>query len=432
MISIKKNYSGETLLIAIAVIVLLISIIINLTNAELRMIEIHNSLSPSSSYTQDADHSALIIQYRLRMELYNGKIDRFNADIAELQASSMLPSLWTIKKEEPGILTRTGAVIINSLKRFLGKPPISFDNKDGSNFYLESAYFYERNNLFIKAIEKYDMALNVESDPVRQAGIMIHGGYCISMKGNTRQAKNIYRQIIEKFPDLPVSITASVLLDLLEGISREADKVRLMPDSLKKGESLFNLIAFEDSLGVIKKLERSSGAKSSPSLLLYKGKCLESLGKARDALRIYQKLIIENSQSIPAGEANRRILAMSIKAGRNSEGAQLAIRNNELIKDKRFMKFMKETDKIKRTIPDRLKVHQPLNTSLLNEKSQLIDEKLKKFRFHLKNRRVKITTMQGDKIIGFCTGETEKTITIRTIAGTAVIRRHMIRKSEIK
>ena len=307
----------------------MIAAVLNYGNARIRILEIRNLLSESILSSQDIDHAGLITHYRFRMDLYDKKITDFEADIIEMKALSMFPVIPESEEiVEEGYAARMSAAVFNAFKVILGKPTVVFNPGEKDNSALFSAYFYERNSLFEKALEQYDSALEENLLSAQKGGIILHQGFCLSMIGRTDDAMGKYLYVIEHYPNEPVSVTASVLVEFLKKISSEADSVKKMPDSHIKMEKLFRLIAFNDSLHVLENIKHKKNSGKNIAMLFFKARCLESTGKASEALEIYQAILMRSPSSEQAKYANRRIIMISLKSGLADEGRKLARRNN--------------------------------------------------------------------------------------------------------
>ena len=53
---------------------------------------------------------------------------------------------------------------------------------------------------------------------------------------------------------MKIASTAALLIQYLEGFQKEKEKVLKEKNSIKKGEKLFHLLAYDDSLKVIKNI----------------------------------------------------------------------------------------------------------------------------------------------------------------------------------
>jgi len=425
-----KKYNGEIILGIITSFSIIITLVLNYGNSKLRLAEIRDLLSQSASLSQDIDYSGLIVQYRFRMDLYKEKLSQYEADLLEMKALAMFPAVSLRELEiSSGISIRFSAMFVNSIKALMGKPSVFINRIPLQNIALSSAYYYESNSLFSRALEKYEEALRNETRSRQRGGIMLHQGFCLSLTGKIKEAEEKYSLVISLYPDDPVSVTASILLQLLRDFSFEAEIIKKMPDSPEKVEKLFMLIAVNDSLQVLEDMERNRKSVKSIRMQFYKARCLEALGRTVEALSIYQNIIIDTPSSEQAKYSNRRILMISIKSGLEAEGEKFTERNNRLILDKSLGSFINETGRLNPVInAGKEAVIVPAEKYL---KSFLIEnEKIHFPADNCKGRKMRISTFNGDIIIGTVVDEGPAEITVSTVVGNAVINKSAIMKAE--
>ncbi|HOP30533.1 MAG TPA: tetratricopeptide repeat protein [Spirochaetota bacterium] len=427
-----KKYRGEIILAAISAFSVIIMLLLNYGNSRLRFAEIKKIMAESVSTSQDIDHAGLIVQYRFRMDLYRKELTESEADLIEMKAASMFPELpATDNLMAEGITIRISALIVNTFKSLMGKPQFFLNRANPGNIALGTAYYYERNSLFIKALEQYEEALKYESRSRQRGGILLHQGFCFSMAGNTTDAIKKYSTVIELYPDDPVSVTASLLLEYLQKFSDEADNVKKMPDSPEKMEKLFRLIAFNDSLKVLENMDKNQKPERNIIMQFYKARCLESTGRVSEALTLYQNILMEKPSSEQAGYANKRILMISLKSNLRDESKKLVENNNSIIGDKSLQYFIDEIGKIESLLVKNRKLD--INNHQSEVKSVLLDCEKRAASFNqFLGKNMKITTISGDVIIGPVIYEDDLKIKVSTIAGEAVIMKNAIKKSEFR
>ncbi len=434
MISLKHKYSGETLLGLFVVLSLVFMVLLNNESIKLRLMEIKNILSEPEKTSGTIDHAGLIVQYRFRMDLYKNKIDSFSAGIIEMRANSMFADdsdSGYISDDVSPVLSFT----VDIIKMMLGRPSLIKNYIREDNFALRSAYYFERNGLYDKALIKYEEALKSgKINRIGIGGIKLHRGFCLSMSGETERARAEYSEVIKLYPEDVISITASVLLGYLDEFTKEAAIVKGMPDSLEKGEKFFYLTAFRDSIAVIDTIKKQGRLKSMDGANFFKARCLESMGNPAEALIYYQDLIQKNPGSEFAKLANRRIFIISTRIGTDNASKDLAEKNNSLIRDENFVRLVREGAVLstKATTASLWPADRPVP-----EFKQMIERFEKTFHsssvvVNYTGKKVKVITSNGDIIHGLVTGENSSSITLQTIAGDAVIRKNSIVKSTIE
>ena len=168
-----KKYRVEIILAGISFFSIVFTLMLNYGNSRLRIAEISSIMSESVASSQDIDHAGLIVQYRFRLELYNKKLTELEADIIEMKAAAMFPRILnTDNLLTGGITIRLSTLMVNTLKSLLGKPPLVLHSNAPGNSALGTAYYYERNSLFAKALEQYEEALRHDLRSGQKGGIM--------------------------------------------------------------------------------------------------------------------------------------------------------------------------------------------------------------------------------------------------------------------
>ncbi|PKL16822.1 MAG: hypothetical protein CVV49_14295 [Spirochaetae bacterium HGW-Spirochaetae-5] len=428
------KYPGETVLGLLVIISIFFMILFNNENIKLRLAEINYLLSRPEKVSAAVDHAGLIIQYRFRMDLYKNKIDPLSAGIIEMRADSMF-SAYSKTDNITADISPALMFTVNMVKSMLGRGALRNEAAEENDPALMSAYYFERNCLYGKALEKYEEAL--DSGAISGAGIggiMLHQGYCLSMSGDTAGGRAKYSEVIKRYPEDVISITASVLLGYLDEFARETEIVKIMPDTPEKGEKLFYLTAFRDSLEVIDSIKKKRGPGSMDSADFFKARCLESMGNPAEAVIYYQDIIQKNPRSKFARLANRRILIISTRIGTENASKDLAVMNNTLIRDENFTRLVREGAVLSSKAASASLWPSDKDTP---DFEQMIREFEKKFNpsaavLNYTGKNVRVTTANGDIIRGLVIGENSGSITVQTIAGDAVIRKSSIVKSEIE
>ena len=104
----------------------------------------------------------------------------------------------------------------------MGKGPIEIKSKSYNIIELDLAYYFERNNLFHKAVENYKIVLQKRiRDRALAASILLHKGYCLAVLGDIGNARKNFLEIIENYSSESVAITATILMRYIEGFHNE-------------------------------------------------------------------------------------------------------------------------------------------------------------------------------------------------------------------
>ncbi len=457
---ILKAYKMEFMLTLVTVGVLSCVVLLNDINRHIRIKEMKIYLQKSNTEDNSLDHIGLVMKYRLHKRIYENQISQGNADVIELRVNSILSEKAIEQKislDQYHYLAMPSLYIINFFRFIIGKNPIRDMEEDKSYLFLEIAYYYERNKCYEKSLEIYDIALNEESyDRNNTAAIFLHQGFCHSILGNYKEAKERYSTVIKDYSDEDVAITAIILLRYLEGFRSEIVRiVKEEKNSIVKGEKLYKLIAYKESLEVLKKVEKEADPSEKSRIKFFKAKCLEELAEKEKAMNIYQEIILEDRKSEYAKLANRRIFITGSLAHNGSNLKELAIQNNKFLKDKIFSKLVDEAAKISQAEDDKGKLRKNKyfqeSLNLVEEERPVLDEKkvkhydmsaikieekpkekreIEKRPGKKKLDRVTIETIDGNVFIGSIEKESDGAVTIRTAVGRVNIEKNRIKKRE--
>ncbi len=461
-----RSYRTELLLTAIIIGAVLFVALFNDINREIRVKELKVFLQKSEGDDNNLDHIGLVMKYRLNKRLYENQITEDKADLVEASVNSLLadvPFKNELILEKYSIFSVPAIYAINFFRAIIGKNSIQNLEKTRANIYFEIAYYYERNKIYNRALEIYNRALNEEEiDRTVRAGIILHMAFCQSMSGHYGRAEEDYTRIIDEYSDEKAAITAAILHRYLKGFKSEAERVlKNEKDSPGKGEKLYQLTAYKESLQVLENIEKDASVSETPRIRFYKARCMEELSEKEKAINIYQKIVIENEISDYAKYANRRLYIIGSLAHNGGPVKQMAVKNNELLDDDVFDKIMDETcnpepgisikekagksEGFQKIFTDMLIDYPVLNEERIEnvEKSMaIVDEKLKKRdrKEGKKKKRkkkkgaampgIKILTAEGNIYAGKVLRETDDVIFIKTMSGKVKIEKNRIKKRE--
>lgn len=381
---ILKKYKTEFTMALIAVCVLSFMVFFNNINRHIRIKEMKIYLQESNRKDNNLDHIGLVMKYRLHKRLYEEKISQDSADMIEVRVNSILsekPIDSSISLARYRYVAVPSLYIINFFRNIIGKDPIRDIEENKSYLNLEIAYYYERNKCYDKALQIYNTALEEESyDRSNIAAILLHQGFCHAVIGNYKEAKEKYNAVIKDYGDEDVAMTAVILLRFLEGFRSEILRItKGEKDSVVKGEKLYKLIAYKESLGVLERIEEDVDPSEKSRVKLFKARCMEELAEKEKAVNIYQEIIAEDRDSEYAKLANRRIFVTGMLAYNGSGLKELAVKNNEFLKDDVFTKLADEAADISRDEDDKgkLKKNEYFKDSLniMVEEMPVLDEK---------------------------------------------------------
>lgn len=335
-----------------AVTVLLVCGIIffNDVNIQIRMREVKLFLQRSNRSDNSIDHIGLVMKYRLHKEMYENRISNEEMNMTEVRVNSILSGLDR-EKGIPAAKYRYASVpvgcMINFIRYLIGMPRLREADGGVETAGIDIAYYYERNRLYHRAIDEYRKILNDGvNDRTLKAGVLLHKGYCYSILGDYEDAKRLYISVIKEYGDINVAVTAALLLRYIEGFRSEIERVvKSEKDSIEKGEKLYKLIAYRESINVLNRVEKTVPQSEKAHVKYIRGRTFEELGETERAVDIYQDIIMEDTSSQYASDANRRIFIVGGLSEENMKVRELALKNSLIINDAAFGKLVEESER---------------------------------------------------------------------------------------
>ena len=305
----------------------------------IRMKELKVHLQKANQNENNIDHINLVMKYTLHRKLYEDKISIREANIIQSHVNSLTkdqPKYDNVKITGFQIAYIPALYFINFYRFFMGKPPIKDISGDTVNSHFELAYYFERNNLYRRALKHYKLTRSESyniSRPIK-ASILLHEGYCYALLGEYKKAKKKYKLIINNYSNENIAITATILLKYLEGFQSESKKI--MKDktiSLNKSVKLFNLLSYNEALRILSKVEQKSSKPQLEKIQYYKARCYYETGESQKSLELLLNLIIKNPTSKYSKLANKTIFIIGSQIEGHNKIKETAIKLNKIIKD---------------------------------------------------------------------------------------------------
>ena len=447
-----KKRSAVKLLIFTSVtgVIVVLALVFNDINRHLRMTELGQFFRKSTVTDNCSDHMLLLSRFHIQRMMYENRMDDSAADLMELKINSLFAEN-SLKKEDAHyrMLIPATVPVINAMRYMMGKPPLLILAEEKQNRYLDMAYYYERNSRYDRAISLFADAQNAENtDREKIAGILLHKGFCFAVTGNKTESEKIFRTILAGYSNQKAAPTAAVLLHYIEGFNAETEKTLKEENSAGKAEKLFYLIAYNESLAVLKKIESQAGGEERARIAFFTGRCLESMGERDKAVETYQSIVMKYADTGYAKRANRRIFIAGSMLNPGSKLKELASKNNSLLHDPGFSALQTEEDKITSlkndsANPDMVKEFQNIITTYDADASpekadakaaaliKTIDEKIASDAPpRAASLTEKIFTRNGNIFVGRVEKETADSITIITQLGTVHVMKPDIEKRQ--
>ena len=326
--------------ISIAVALTAFFFLVNDVVISIRLNELRENLLEQNRAESNMDHIALIATYRINKNIYEKKISQENADALEARISSLAredkaaqPAVRSVKYD---IISRSALGLINFNRMIIGKPFLKYRRTPSQNFTdLDTAYFYERNYLFNRAIELYDKVLkNVNLDNALRSSVLLHQGYCYALAGLDTKAMNNYSVIINKYVNENSAVTAAILSRYLEGFNVARERVlSSTADPLQRSQDLVNLLAYKQALGILEEEEKKADVSDIPRIKYFKARCLTGMGQPEKAVVNYLQVITSSPSSQYAKYSNRKLFMIGTRAGGNNSITKLSEKLNAKLND---------------------------------------------------------------------------------------------------
>ncbi|MFO1471904.1 MAG: tetratricopeptide repeat protein [Turneriella sp.] len=307
---------------------------------EVRLHELGENLETTADKTAALRSLGLIARFQLiRSRMKSGE------DMALLRREArsgfaMGESLAKTRQENMSLGYSVGLRIINFVNVIAGGRPLTASHKSRADYLREDAYLSELQRDFPRAIAYYDQLIGEVQgrDADTESFSLLHRGFCHAILSQKGKAVEDLAAVVKANRRGEYRFTAEVLLAYLEDFSAQAEKIAVMPDSIKKGKAYYDIGAY---LSAIRVMEGLPAAQKDAQANFVLARSYEEIGKSEKALASYRQLIEKRPRSQYARLANRRIYAIgAIYSGgkeliRESEqAAQKKIADPELLKEK--------------------------------------------------------------------------------------------------
>ena len=392
----------------------------------IRMNELKDYLQDLDFYEGGVDHISLIATYEVNKKIYEQRITQDIADSIENKISSLqIPHLREKNVYSYEIIYYPALCIINFNREVLGKPPVRY-SRETEVYYkeLDQAYYYERNYLYKKAITLYDTILDRSSlNKTLRASILLRKGYCYALSGSDEKARENYKRVISEYGQEGSAVTATVLLQYLEGFSQARKKVLSEEaDSLVKSRKLVSLLAYEKALDVLNAASKNASSKEIAQIDYFKARSYRGMGNKEKAVEFFLKAIISNPDSVYARYSNRQLYLIGANIGGENNIQEISKEINLKLKDPLFDQIVENQNKsfqAANIVVDAGKVIIPENIAdrVRNISVKGVDAK---------ETYVTIITSDGNRFIGKLLKKSDSHISVQTMIGRVDVAREKI------
>jgi len=431
----KLNRLSKYIQLPVSMVLLIMLVFFIESSIQLRSRAVILFFLTDSSSQGALGHHVLVTSYELNKKLYSKSISQKKFDEASLELEATKKEI--LGESRPTMLVGSGSDrftlwLINFIRLLLYKDLLANQAETDFNTALYTAYFYEQNFEYEKAIASYHQALDETRDYNLRAGIMLHQGYCHAMLSHNRLAKQKYEYVMNHYNESEIAVTASILLSYLAGFQMERERILKMNKySIGNTEKLIQLFAFENAWEMLDQVAKTGDTQ--PYLIrYYKARLLERQGKRTEAADLYLDVVLDNKSGEIARQALRKIYFMGARSG-DKGLIQIATRINKSFQDPELSALISSgrLDEF----PTNYKY--PVTKAVIDKnKGEKIDEILDaRERMANQNisqappqKRVSIITYKGDRINGVVVASNKKQIILRTSIGKIKIDKSNIKE----
>ncbi|HON77549.1 MAG TPA: tetratricopeptide repeat protein [Spirochaetota bacterium] len=324
-----SSFRVEVFLLFAALLAVSSVVLLNDVSIYVRLKELKVYLQNIDRVEDNLDQLQLVLAYRVNKQLYNGEISKDQSDMVEYNVSRILderPQYRSVSIDRYSLLAIPVITVINGFRYITGRPAIKDIPESRWDKDFEIAYYYERNRLYKKSVTYYQKALQSSGTMHLLRGtILLHMGFSYAMISDYRNARMVYKQVLEEYSGEPSAITAGLLLRYLDGFQSEVKKILSQKKkSIISAERLYLLHAYHDSLEMLDHLNRTATPEELKKINYYRAYCYERTGKSRKATSLYLAIISDNPDSVLSKYAARRLYVMSTTGTRNTRISRLS------------------------------------------------------------------------------------------------------------
>ncbi len=287
----------------------------NLGLIDIRYEEI-NYLLGKAAFNRDASHAlGIVTKYELikrRIEFGEENSENYELE-ARVQAliSGDQFLIDEAKQRTKNIYLFPVKLVLHGIRFTLGKEFINPKQENKIFKVLEIGYFWERNRKYRDAIDVYNEVLSMPKIELNlYAAVLMHKAFCLSMLSEYIKAKEVYENIINRYPDTEAGVLSWKLLGFLKSIEEKRTKVKKTSLSeFEKAKHYYLLMDYRNSIKYFSIfLQNNEKSKYLVDARYFKGRSHEELGESEEAVNEYRYTIKIDKKRKWAREANRRML----------------------------------------------------------------------------------------------------------------------------
>jgi len=284
-----------------------------------------------------------------------------------------------------GALGYSGLFIVNAMRSLTFKPFMALEEDQGRLLLLQYAFYMERMRNYKKASEKYEiLEMQLRGSPGDHSFVLLHNGYSLALLGETRKAVVKLKKVKELYPGTRNADDASLLLRILEDSqNRQKDIQKRYTNERDRAIALFEAGQYAAALKKFKKL-----AKLTDPERYSRARSLEGVGRSREAVGEYLKIISSTKNAAVAKKANRRLLMIGTFYQGGKKVKKIAEKNAVKLGDDEAIKVVKKGEalQLKPSVIEKIKKKAAENKGKRDEQ---IVEQLEELRRDLEETMVK-------------------------------------------
>ncbi len=230
--------------------------------------------------------------------------------------------------------------MLNLIRFAVGKEKVNPVEENRVLKALEIGYFWERNRKYPEAISIYDTVLSMPAvDAEIKAAVLAHKAFCHSMMSEYDVSKDIYERVITIYPNTQAGILAWKLLDFLESMEKERERVRKETLSdFERAKQFYLLMDYRNAIRHFSIFLQEKGfSRLAMEARFFKGRSHEELGEVQEATTEYGYIIRKDKSRRWARQANRRMIMIGEFYEHKQQMAEEARRQLAAYKDEGFM-----------------------------------------------------------------------------------------------
>jgi TonB family protein len=236
-------------------------------------------------------------------------------------------------------------LVVDGIRLLMGKEIINPRDDADVLKVLEIGYIWERNRNYREATKVYDEALqrtDLRSDV--RAAVLVHKAFCHSMLSEYEISKKTYERVISEYPTTEAGILSWKLLDFIQTIESERNRVETSSAShFDKAKQYHLLMDYRNAIKFFSLfLQENPPLDRALEARYYKGRAHEELGEIEEAMTEYYTVMRLNENGAWAKQANRRLLMVGEFYDQKKQLAEEAKRRLDSYQDEGFMATLEQ------------------------------------------------------------------------------------------